>query len=314
MLIDQQTPTPRRFLLPKRPPTQSPAPQASQQFHSTPRFGSSSVPRPTQRRAHEIEDVEEDGDESLDDSVAGDAESRSGRLQDTIEIESDALTSQDTEHLSQSSHEEDDIALIPDSESSQLSPDRREVKRRRVSISPARSSSLNAAETTPTKVRASTPENQTSSQAENEVIPQQEPIFRPAPRFKPAETVAPPILPEAFSPQRRGAKYLPGGMASQLQGWLSEVKGWEGPPDEDSALRVTVEDVSPGARMYLVRGRVGESDASKGYILAGEGKLTGLGRRAVVRVGSLVVIEEPVWEVTLLREVWTVGCNWSVVG
>ena len=58
--IVSQTPTPRRFLLPKRGTQSSQTPTALPRFQSTPRFASSSVPRPTQARTGiDIEDVEE---------------------------------------------------------------------------------------------------------------------------------------------------------------------------------------------------------------------------------------------------------------
>ncbi|KAG6258339.1 hypothetical protein E4U24_002473 [Claviceps purpurea] len=159
----------------------------------------------------------------------------------------------------------------------------------------------------------------------------QQPIFQPPPPFKPPDIPdIPPgnnILPMGFSPRRpRGRPYPPGGMAAQLQAWLSEVRGWDG--ESRPARRMVVGEVRPGPLMYLARGRCedgqdgqhrqdrqdGQGQVGKGYILAGEGKLTGMRgeERVVVRVGSVVVLEEPVWEVELLGEMWTVVCNWSV--
>ncbi|KAG5921599.1 hypothetical protein E4U61_006537 [Claviceps capensis] len=159
----------------------------------------------------------------------------------------------------------------------------------------------------------------------------QQPIFQPPPPFKPPDIPdIPPgnnILPMGFSPRRpRGRPYPPGGMAAQLQAWLSEVRGWDG--ESRPARRMVVGEVRPGPLMYLARGRCedgqdgqdrqdrqdGQGQVGKGYILAGEGKLTGMRgqERVVVRVGGVVVLEEPVWEVELLGEMWTVVCNWSV--
>ncbi|KAG5988949.1 hypothetical protein E4U52_006076 [Claviceps spartinae] len=156
----------------------------------------------------------------------------------------------------------------------------------------------------------------------------QQPIFQPPPPFKPPDIPdIPPgnnILPMEFSPRRpRGRPYPPGGMAAQLQAWLSEIRGWDG--ESRPARRMVVGEVRPGPLMYLARGRYedqqdqqdqqdGQGQVGKGYILAGEGKLTGMGGggRVVVRVGGVVVLEEPVWEVELVGEMWTVVCNWSV--
>ncbi|OPB37103.1 hypothetical protein A0O28_0040150 [Trichoderma guizhouense] len=107
-----------------------------------------------------------------------------------------------------------------------------------------------------------------------------QPVFQQAPRFKPldAETTFN-GLPAAFSPQRRGSRYVSGGMAAQLQGWLSEVKGWdENSGRVESAMKLHVDQIRSGRRMYLVEGHDPLTEASKRWILAGEGKLTGLAK------------------------------------
>jgi hypothetical protein len=150
----------------------------------------------------------------------------------------------------------------------------------------------------------------------NSKVPRQ-PVFQQAPRFKAldAEDTLSGGLPAAFSPQRRGARYVSGGMASQLQGWLSEVRMWDESNDKaESVLRLHVERIRPGRRMYLVEGRVASEETSKRWILAGEGRLTGLGRRAEVKEGSVVVVGQPVWDVEVEGGVWNVACEWSVEG
>jgi hypothetical protein len=142
----------------------------------------------------------------------------------------------------------------------------------------------------------------------------QQPVFQQAPRFKPltAENTFG-DLPVAFSPQRRGAKYVAGGMAAQLQGWLSEVKSWEENGEKaESGVKIRVEQIRLGRRMYLIEGRASLEEASQKWILAGEGKLTGLGKRAEVKMGSVVLIEQPTWDVELEGSVWNVACEWSV--
>ncbi|KAL2758174.1 hypothetical protein ACRALDRAFT_1080122 [Sodiomyces alcalophilus JCM 7366] len=176
------------------------------------------------------------------------------------------------------------------------------------------------------------PESPLGQACENGI---QQPTFRPAPRFKLSEsdqTARLEGLPEAFSPQRRGARYVPGGLAAGMQSWLAEVRdwgdddGWAANTDTDTnaktAARVVVDEVRDGRRMYLVRGRRvagyksadGGGELSMRLLLAGEGKLTGLARRAAVRVGSVLVVSQPTWEVMLEDQgQWTVACDWVVV-
>ncbi|KAK7403243.1 hypothetical protein QQX98_010975 [Neonectria punicea] len=324
------TPTPRRFLLAKRGTQSSQTPTGPPRFQSTPWFGSSALPKATQGRSGLVEDVEEVEDGIEASSVVDEKEmERDGGLNDSIEVESDVMTSQGDngdmsdggpEPESRDSIEPDSIGYVGFSGGS--SPlEEREPKRRRVSISPMRDSPLQPERehtvlddsggesfaTGHTPTTSSMDIDHTAAEAE---APPQ-PTFRPPPRFKPAETEnLGDGIPAAFSPQRRGVKYLSSGLAAGLQGWLSDVKDWEG-VDQAAVARVTVEEIRPGRRMYLVKGRAAGAAPAR-FLLAGEGRLTGLGARAVVGVGSVVVVGQPVWEVELEGEMWTVSCDWSV--
>lgn len=135
----------------------------------------------------------------------------------------------------------------------------------------------------------------------------QQPTFRQVPRFKPLDPdLSTPGLPAAFSPQRRGAKYLAGGLAAELQSMLSAVKSED--QEHASSTTVRVEEVRAGRRMYLVR-----DQHDRRIVLAGEGKLTGLGRRALVVQGSVVNVGQLGWGAEIEGERWEVHCDWSIV-
>jgi hypothetical protein len=257
-------------------------------------------------------------------------------LHDSIEVESDDVLPSQNGSIAISDHESDtqDPGFIDcemytsPSAPYQSSPiEEREAKRRRLSISPMlESSPLEEEENyAPDDIqeemhqRDRTP-TQDSTQSIQDAIPVhdepkalQQPTFRAPPRFKPIELDSTMEgLPAAFSPQRRGAKYIAGGLAAELQAWLSEVKGWEGVvPATTSTTKVTVKEIRPGRRMYLVRGRTNTTEGKR-YMLAGEGKLTGLGQRMPVSVGSVVEVGQPVWDIELDGEIWTVACDWGV--
>ncbi|KAK7972998.1 hypothetical protein PG996_007220 [Apiospora saccharicola] len=168
---------------------------------------------------------------------------------------------------------------------------------------------------------------------------QKQPKFQPVPRFKPPELPEPghrEPLPDAFSPRRKGAKYVPGGLASELQDWLMNIETATGSKrDGDWAARLRVEEVRTASNMMLVRGSQqhrhpyaddnngGSSGGGSGLfiskhgnvssrvILAGEGRLHDLGRKSEVAVGCVVGIARPVWEVDLGSEgQWVVACDW----
>ncbi len=167
------------------------------------------------------------------------------------------------------------------------------------------------------------------------------PSFHPAPRFKPADppyntTILPShpdtYLDSIFSPQRRGAKYLAGGLAAELRDWLVDVKGGvdgEGEVRASSAVlgfdvlagasaavvRIVVEEVSAGGPgMALVAGRVVDGPGEGVRVtLAGEGSVKGLGgNRGRVVPGAVVAVAPPAWDVELDGR-WAVACRWEVV-
>ncbi|KAK3296791.1 uncharacterized protein B0H64DRAFT_390332 [Chaetomium fimeti] len=172
------------------------------------------------------------------------------------------------------------------------------------------------------------------------------PAFRVGPRFKltePPDKFAPHfdtyMSADIFSPQRRGTKYLPGGLAAELRDWLVDVKGGvdgEGEVKATSsalsftsgtgAARVVVGEVSRGGPgMTLISGRVMDEEAEGGIqedvnvrvILAGEGNIEelggkGTGNRNQVASGAVVAIAPPAWDVELDGQ-WAVAYRWEVV-
>ena len=298
-------------------------------FQSTPRFAVSSTIGATQSRSIEdVEDVESGPSQSQTTEA-----SETKQVSDSIEIDSDS-PSEDAvieytrdDAIEENNAHDDEPLTGSDNETVERIP-----KRRRLSASTSPSVGRNLESETSTAHKEgyssdyqayNTDEGEPIQEPTSESRPAQ-PIFQPAPRFKPTaedEDHTTEGLPPAFSPQRRGAKYVAGGLAAELQSWLSEVKGWEGQGDaeSDAIVRLAVCEVRSGRRMYLVRGYVrsrgmipGDEDDEKRFILAGEGRLTGLGRRAVVENGSVVRIAAPVWDVVLENDTWTVACEWSI--
>ncbi|KAK0651588.1 hypothetical protein B0T16DRAFT_454040 [Cercophora newfieldiana] len=173
---------------------------------------------------------------------------------------------------------------------------------------------------------------------QNNPNPQQhQPTFHPPPRFKPPPDggAKPPLPSETnlatiFSPHRRGTRYLPGGLASELRDWLVEIKETDLDPashQPHAAVRLAVEQVRHGgAGMTLIEGRpIGEGGVLGGRakaILTGEGMLggqgaglgggdgNGAGRK--VKTGAVVAVAPPAWDVEI-GERWAVAYWWGVV-
>lgn len=284
-----------------------------------------------------VRDSEED--EGVEEEVDTERRDKRHRVRsDSIEVESDESgTSQEVGEEEKQEGEENTPPAEPRDASKNVlsasdwsrSPPSREAKRRKLSISPSPEAlptetepdpvvspygSLNTAED---DEEAASEEGDAYSDIDDmnsDTEPAaKQPTFRAAPRFKPLDYTLPDSLPVAFSPQRRGAKYLSNGLAATLQGWLSDVKGWEGEDrPAESTFLVTITEVRAGRRMYLARARPQGETQTKRLVLAGEGELTGLGNRADVVVGSAVKVTGPLWDAEIEGVSWIVACNWCV--
>lgn len=335
------TPLKTPFLLSKRQTqrqTPTALPSGPHQFASTPRFNVG----PTPRQA------------TLQPPLFSTPAPRTARpratqydpLSDTIDSSDRANDeTQDQQPLNES------IELGSPSASSSLSGDNeRPLKRRRVSISPEIGSSpdfetedepmmaddeLREIANTPppdqSQSLAQSPTNSedflTGSEPPSPIQPAaRHPTFRDAPRFKTAGTpkasTERPPLPDAFSPQRRGAKYVPGGLAAEVRDWLVQVKGAsEYDRPAGFSVEMTVDEAREGDGMWIVAAH--EGDVSTGQersntanvILAGDGRIPGLGGKNSVRSGGAVSIYQPMWDIDLgdLGQ-FVVTCDWEAAG
>ncbi|PKS05846.1 hypothetical protein jhhlp_007675 [Lomentospora prolificans] len=83
-----------------------------------------------------------------------------------------------------------------------------------------------------------------------------QPVFQPPPRFSlpdSGEDVPVEELPPVFSPQRRLAKYVAGGLAVEVQTWLSQIKVSR--QEGEAVLRFQINELQEGGRMYLTSAR-----------------------------------------------------------
>ncbi|KAK1760613.1 hypothetical protein QBC47DRAFT_10414 [Echria macrotheca] len=154
----------------------------------------------------------------------------------------------------------------------------------------------------------------------------QQPTFHAPPRFKPPANIPDKAeetpAQDIFSPQRRGARYVSGGLASELRDWLVEIKENDAEQIRShAAVRLAVDAVRDGGTgMALVEGRPVDERGVLGpaarVILAGQGSVDGLGgngsRRHLVP-GSVLVINPPAWDVGLddIGQ-WAVSYKWDV--
>ncbi|KAE8454007.1 hypothetical protein EG329_007783 [Mollisiaceae sp. DMI_Dod_QoI] len=364
------TPSPHRFVVKKEASTrkstlsqqpqlqQTPRP-STQQFNTTPRFTFSSTPRPpaTQNIPRATPSASRyltpapkhyDAIDESSDNILGD-------IHDSIEIDGHEI---DYEHGFSDDGDEYKI-------------EERSPKRRRLSISsitsereelehrqgeeehsheePSSSLPILSSPPTPKTKRLSTtaPKFLPPAPLPPAPLPPATPLpsasgtgtatFLKPPRFRPPDPAEqsqaqPDPLPEHFSPNRRGQKYVSGGLAAEVRDWLFNLesalpstRSREG--KEEWLARIMVDEVSGSSKagFTMVRGRqihAVEGDEGGGMIdtmgdakvlLAGEGQVTGLQRGGKVEVGNRVGIKGPVWEVVVEGVRWGVGVDWKIL-
>ncbi|KAK6426521.1 hypothetical protein LTR95_016105 [Oleoguttula sp. CCFEE 5521] len=125
-------------------------------------------------------------------------------------------------------------------------------------------------------------------------------------------------IPPLFSPHRRGAKFVPGGLAATVQSWVVET-GQQAAASRRSAgrygdvegeLGVRVREVEEGGGgVVRIRGCKEMYGDRKGDVRV---LLVGSEGRGRVEVGSAVRVKMPWWEVQIEGEAWVVGVEWKV--
>ncbi|TVY55152.1 hypothetical protein LCER1_G004431 [Lachnellula cervina] len=338
------TPSPHRFVIKKEAPARkTPLAQEykprSSQFNTTPRFTVSSTPRPiaTQSYASATPSVSRyltPGKSAQKEHEGIDNLSSDGPTRDIH----DSVETEEQDHELEYLSDVDDYAL------EEPSP-----KRRRLSSSPvplkeedhsdhepqlSNSSSLQILSSPPAPRRAITtaasrfltpaPPSTPAASNPTQSTFRKPPPFRPPDPSEQAASQKDP-LPDHFSPQKAGRKYIPGGLAAELQGWLVNIESAlpSNVNREDPWLvKIVVDEVSGGARtgMTMIKGRqvkvedgMIEYETEMKVILAGEGAMTGLQRASRVEMGKTVGVKGPVWEVLLEGEKWGVGVDWKVL-
>jgi hypothetical protein len=148
-------------------------------------------------------------------------------------------------------------------------------------------------------------------------------------------------LPDQFSPRRRGHRFVSGGLAEAVRGWLVEAENGashvarhapigsaagvskrEGIPGKPGGLkdeylaRVIVEGVSGGAAagMCVIHGTLeGRLEEVRVILGGGVGLPSGLDAGREATVGCVVGIKPPIWTVDIEGENYAVGAGWRVL-
>lgn len=143
----------------------------------------------------------------------------------------------------------------------------------------------------------------------------------PRPAFL-RSSIAPPEpsepLPDAFSPHRRGQKFVPGGMAATMQQWVLEAgqsavqsrKGQGYLKGEDYVMHARVESQT-GDGPQVVKGRTGSGEGVI-LVLAGNGHIAG-DRRQDLALGTVLGVRAPSWNIELDGNEYAIAVDWRIL-
>ena len=154
---------------------------------------------------------------------------------------------------------------------------------------------------------------QTSTPANSEVdapTTSNRPIFRLPVSVHPEPTEP---LPDAFSPHRRHQRFLPGGMAAEVQQWIVEAAQSVGQHRQSSAganllQAIVLETGGPNnTGMILAKATAGNQRIR--LLLAGSGKNR---NASSIKQGDVLTIKAPSWNIELEGEPWIIGVDWCV--
>lgn len=129
------------------------------------------------------------------------------------------------------------------------------------------------------------------------------------PSIPPPESESP--LPDAFSPHRRGHKFVAGGLAAEMQSWMIE--------EREAAMQSRRGRGYLHGEDYVYRIKAGKLDGEEPVFVEGRVAGASVGRAMLVsakdeiKVGDVIGIRAPSWEVMIDGKEWIVGYDWRVI-
>ena len=209
----------------------------------------------------------------------------------------------------QEQRKEGEVLLEPDELAQHVHEDLPPSTKRQRTEDPDRATSRRHVFTplVPPHLQASTPANSEADAS----IPPNRPIFR-----LPVSTHPEPSepLPDVFSPHRRRQRFLPGGMAAQVQQWIVEVaqsvgKHSQSTTGADPLQAVVLESSgSSSTGMVLIKATAGNQRVR--LLLAGSGRNQST---SGIKQGDVLAVKAPSWNIELEGEPWIVGVDWCIL-
>ncbi|KAF2151422.1 hypothetical protein K461DRAFT_172829 [Myriangium duriaei CBS 260.36] len=124
-------------------------------------------------------------------------------------------------------------------------------------------------------------------------------------------------LPEVFSPNRRGQRFVAGGMAAQLQSWVEELRDQataargnvSGARESDFSTMIEVE-TRHGDDVLFITGKDPHNWVTRAMLVQQAGHAT---NDMLLQPATRIGLRNPTWQVDLDSESWTVAADWKIL-
>lgn len=125
-----------------------------------------------------------------------------------------------------------------------------------------------------------------------------------------------------FSPQKKGQKFVPGGLAATVREWVVEASQplyhnrHRREEEWDCKFLVvearSLESLGNGVQLVRTDEGGGTGERGKNWVLMGQGKRCE--QDETLAKGTAIGVRRPIWEVRVREEDWKVAVEWSVIG
>lgn len=132
----------------------------------------------------------------------------------------------------------------------------------------------------------------------------------------PPESAEP--LPDAFSPHRRGQRFVPGGIAAEIQSWVFEAgqaatesrRGRGYLRGENWVFTLKVASVTGSGPWFVESTNGGQAE---GLVMLVDGQGKSGSKRNGVKQGNVIGVRAPTWSVEVMDRSWALGVDWMVI-
>lgn len=120
-------------------------------------------------------------------------------------------------------------------------------------------------------------------------------------------------LPNDFSPHRRGQRFVPGGMAAEVQQWIvdtAQTFGQQRSHSNGDAFQASILAIADAHNAGMTLLRAQSNHGPLNLLLAGPNRTNA---SQPLEQGDVVAIKSPTWQINVADETWVVAADWRTM-